>query len=127
VGKLVPPPLENSTGLVTVIPKAFNKSSALAVLGADRNRLEKTSDISAARSPISKHTARAGPRSATSRRPGALSERRAGRRRILFPARPAQGLEDIKDRDLEPSKIELLLPKANPKFEEESSGLRRRI
>jgi hypothetical protein len=41
-GKLPPRPLENSTGLVKVVPKAFGKSSALVVRAPDAAGLEKT-------------------------------------------------------------------------------------
>jgi hypothetical protein len=41
-GKLKLPSLEKGFGLVKVIPKAFNKSSALTITGADRLALEKT-------------------------------------------------------------------------------------
>ncbi len=41
-GKLKLPALEKGFGLVKVIPKAFNKSSALTITGADRLALEKT-------------------------------------------------------------------------------------
>jgi hypothetical protein len=41
-GKLKLPSLEKGFGLVRVIPKAFNKSSALIITGADRFALERT-------------------------------------------------------------------------------------
>lgn len=41
-GKLKLPSLEKGFGLVKIIPKAFNKSSALTITGADRLALEKT-------------------------------------------------------------------------------------
>ncbi len=41
-GKLKLPSLEKGFGLVKVTPKAFNKSSALTITGADRLALEKT-------------------------------------------------------------------------------------
>ena len=41
IGKLKPPPLENAWGVAQVVPKAFNKSSALVFLAADNIGLEK--------------------------------------------------------------------------------------
>jgi hypothetical protein len=40
-GKLKPPPLLPGQGLATIIPKAFNPSNALVVMGSDKDGLEK--------------------------------------------------------------------------------------
>jgi len=120
VGKLVPPALENSTGLVTVIPKAFNKSSALAVLGADAIGLEKTLGYLSRTFPYFETYGPGRPQIGDV--PADLERFLKGERgaaEAYFLPALRKALEEIKDRDLETLKVELLLPKANPKFEEE--------
>ncbi|MGD0782557.1 MAG: hypothetical protein ABSA30_06830, partial [Candidatus Aminicenantales bacterium] len=120
VGKLVPPPLENSTGLITVIPKAFNRSSALAVLGADTIGLEKTIGYLSRTFP---YFASYGPgRPQIGDVPADLERFLKGERgaaEAFFLPVLRKALEEIKDKDLETLKVEVLLPKANPKFDDE--------
>lgn len=129
-GKLKPPALESAWGAAIVVPRAFNKSSALAFLGADAIGLEKTLAYFSRTFPY-------------------FDEYRSGRPQIndlgpdldrflkgdrgaaeaYFAQSLKKTIEDFKDRDLESFTAELTLPQANPKFEEDlrkalTAGLR---
>lgn len=119
-GKLKLPALESTWGAALVIPRAFNKSSALAFLGADAIGLEKTLAYFNRTFPY-------------------FDEYRSGRPQIndigpdldrflkgdrgaaeaYFAQSLKKTIEDFKDRDLESFTAELTLPQANPKFEED--------
>ncbi len=120
VGKFAPPPLENSTGLVAVIPKAFNKSSALAILGADAIGLEKTLGYL---SRIFPYFETYGPgRPQIGEVPVDLERFLKGERgaaEAYFLPALRKALDELKDKELETLKVEILLPKPNPKFEDE--------
>jgi hypothetical protein len=120
IGKLKVPPLENAWGIATVVPKAFNKSSALVFQAADNIGLEKILAYFNQTFPY-------------------LDEYKDGHRQISDVAADlekffkgehgsaesylAQGLkkslEDFKDKELESFKAEIYLPQPNPKFEED--------
>jgi hypothetical protein len=120
VGKLVPPALENAAGLLTVVPRAFNKSSALAVLGADTIGLEKTLAYLARSFPYFESFGPGRPQigDVPAELEAFLKGEHGSAESFFLPAL-RRVLDDIKDRDVESLKVELLLPKANPKFEEE--------
>ena len=119
-GKLRMPPLEGAWGLAQVVPKAFNKSNALAFLGADAIGLDK----------ILAYFDRTYPY---------FDEYKSGRPQIgdvvpdlerflkgekgaaeaYFALALKKAVEDLKDRDLESVSAELTLPQASRKLEEE--------
>jgi hypothetical protein len=120
IGKLAPPPLENSTGLVAVVPKAFNKSSALAVLGADAIGLEKTLGYLSRTFPYFESYGPGRPQIGDV--PADLERFLKGERgaaEAYFLPTLRKALDDIKDKNLETLKVEILLPKANPNFGDE--------
>lgn len=120
IGKLKTAPLDPGWGLIQVVPRAFNKSNALAILGADANGLDKVLAYFNQKYPY-------------------LDEYGDGRPQIgdLIPdierflkgekgaaeAFFAQALkkigEEFKDQALESFGAEIYLPQANPKFEDE--------
>ena len=120
VGKLVLPPLENAMGLVRVVPRAFNKSTALIVAAADPAGLEKTLGYLSLNFPYFEGYGEGRPQ---------LSDAAADVERFLkgekgaaeahFAAELRRWLEGIKDRDLETLKVEFLLPQKSPAFEDE--------
>ena len=119
-GKLRLPPLESAWGVAQVVPKAFNKSSALAFLGADAIGLDK----------ILAYFDRTYPY---------FDEYKSGRPQIAdvvpdlerflkgdkgaaeayFALALKRAVEDLKDRDLESVSAEITLPQSNRKFEDE--------
>lgn len=120
VGKFAPPVLDNSTGLLAVIPKAFNQSSALAVLGADGIGLEKTLDYLSRTFPYFDTYAPGRPQIGDV--PGDLERFLKGERgaaEAYFLTALRQALEELKDKTIESLTAEILLPKANPRFEDE--------
>jgi hypothetical protein len=120
VGKLVLPALENASGLIRVVPRAFNKSSALVVAAADNLGLEKTLGYLSSTFPYFDEPQDGRPQLADA---AADLERFFKGEKGAAEARFALGLkaalESLKDKDLESLKADLLLPKANPAFEEE--------
>ena len=121
VGKLVLPPLENASGLVRVVPQAFNKSSALVVTAADAAGLQKTLDYLSLTFPYFDIYQDGRPR---------LSDAAADVERFLkgekgaaeayFLGQLKKQQDDLRDRDLESLKVEFLLPRENSVFEEEA-------
>ncbi len=119
-GKLRVPPLESAWGVAQIVPKAFNKSSALAFLGADAIGLDK----------ILAYFNRTYPY---------FDEYKSGRPQIgevvpdlerflkgekgaaeaYFALALKKAVEDLKDRDLESVSAEFTLPQSNPKFGDE--------
>jgi hypothetical protein len=120
IGKLAAPALENAMGMATVVPQAFNKSGALAVLGGDSLGLEKTLDYLSRTFPYFDSYAPGRPQ--VGDLPADLEKFLKGEKgaaeSFLWPAL-RQALDELKDRNLESLKAEITLPKLNPKFEDE--------
>jgi hypothetical protein len=120
IGKFAPPALDNEFGLVSVIPKAFRKSSALAVLGGDAIGLEKTLGYLSRTFPYFDAFGSGQPQIGDV--PGDLEKFLKGGKgaaeAYLLPAL-GRALEDLKDKDLESLNVEIALPRANPRFEAE--------
>ncbi len=120
VGKLVLPPLENASGLIRAVPQAFNKSSALVVEAADDIGLEKTLGFLSGPFPYFDVAQDGRPQ---------LSDALADVERFFkgekgaaeakFSLETKKIIESLKGKDLESLKAEILLPRANPAFEED--------
>ncbi|MCX6561426.1 MAG: M14 family metallopeptidase [Candidatus Aminicenantes bacterium] len=120
IGKLAPPPLEPGTGWASVVPAAFNKSTALAVLGGDGIGLDKTLEYLGRTFPYFEAFGPGRPQVGDVPRDidGFLKGGRGAAESHLLPAL-AKALDDLKDRPLESLRAEISLPKPNPRFEEE--------
>ncbi|MCX6565214.1 MAG: M14 family metallopeptidase [Candidatus Aminicenantes bacterium] len=120
VGKLVLPALENASGLIRVVPRAFNKSSALVVTAADNLGLEKTLGYLSSTFPYFNEPEDGRPQLADA---AADLERffkgEKGAAEAQFALGLKKLLESLQGKDLESFTADLLLPKANPAFEEE--------
>ncbi|MHB8055723.1 MAG: M14 family metallopeptidase, partial [Candidatus Aminicenantales bacterium] len=121
LGKIAPmPAAPPASGIIRAVPRAFNKSSALVVTGADPAGLEKTLGYFGTTFPYFDE-ARSGQLQ--------LSDAAAdidrffkgekGAAEAQFALGLKTSLESLKDKDLESFKADLLLPKANPAFMEE--------
>lgn len=120
IGKLKTPPLETGWGLVQVVPRAFNKSNALAFLGADANGLDKVLAYFNQKFPYFDEYGDGRPQV------GDVApdlERFLKGEKGAAEAFFAQSLkkigEEFKDQALESFGAELYLPQANPRFEDE--------
>lgn len=120
IGKLKTPPLETGWGLVQVVPRAFNKSNALAFLGADANGLDKVLAYFNQKFPYFDEYGDGRPQV------GDVApdlERFLKGEKGAAEAFFAQSLkkigEEFKDQTLESFGAELYLPQANPRFEDE--------
>ncbi len=118
-GKLKVPALEKGWGLATVVPQAFNKSNALAIIGADRVGVEKTLTYLSQKYPYFNEYKDGEPR--ITDLPSDLEKFFSGERGSA-EAYLAQNLkkiaDEVKDRDLDYLKAEIYLPEKNKKFEE---------
>jgi len=120
VGKIVLPALENASGLVRVVPRAFNKSSALVVTAADGLGLDKTLGYLSSTFPYFKEAGDGRPQLADAAADLELffkGEKGAAEAQFALGFKTL--LEALKDKGLESLKADLLLPKANPAFEED--------
>lgn len=117
-GKLKIPELKNGWGMAAIVPEAFNKSSAIALVGGDEKGLE---DITAYISLTFPHLEefRAGtPR--IENIPEALEEffqGKHGSAEAYFWQDLNKYVRNIQDKDFESFAVELILPKKNPEFE----------
>jgi hypothetical protein len=119
-GKFVPPALESAWGTAQVIPKAFGRSNALAILGADAIGLEKVLGYFNRTFPYFDVYA--------SGRPQVgdivpdlerFLKGEKGAAEAYFAQRLKKLGEEFEDKALESFTAELVLPQSNPKFEEE--------
>ncbi len=120
LGKLVPPPLQTGQGLAAVVPRAFNASAALVVLGADSGGLEKTLDYLARTFPGFDTFSPGHPR---------LDDVPADLERFLKGQHGAaeayllgalrKTADELRHDRLDALTAEIVLPKPNPRFEEE--------
>jgi hypothetical protein len=116
-GKLKLPPLEKAWGIAAVVPEAFNKSNALALVGADAQGLEKLLVYLSQKFPYLSEFGE-----------GELEiqdisdafkdffEGRAGSAEAYFQNRLEQILKQIGDKEFELFECELNLPQQNEKF-----------
>jgi hypothetical protein len=119
-GKLRLPPLESAWGVAQVVPKAFNKSTALAFLGADAIGLDKTLAYFNRTFPYFDEYKSGRPQIGDV---GPDLERflkgEKGAAEAYFAQALKKAVEDIKDRDLESFSADFTLPQSNRKFEDE--------
>jgi hypothetical protein len=120
IGKLSPPPLEAGSGWAGIVPAAFNKSSALAVVGGDGIGLDKTLEYLGRTFPYFDAYGPGRPQAGDVPRDieRFLKGGRGAAESHLLPAL-AKALDDLKDRPLETLRAEIALPKPNVRFEEE--------
>ena len=120
VGKLVVPPLENASGFIRAVPQAFNKSSALVVDGADPLGLEKTLGFLAGSFPYFDKAGDGLPQLSDAQADVERffkGEKGAAEAKFVLELRKI--LDGLRDKELESLKADLLLPRAQPAFEEE--------
>lgn len=122
-GKLKVPPLEESWGWAQVIPKAFNKSNALAIASADPKGLEEILTYIAYTFPYISEYGEGNPQFADVLADlekflkGEKGTAEADIQRNLKPV-----LENLKDKELEYFQADLYLPQESPKFEVSLKG-----
>ena len=119
-GKLRVPALEGAWGVAQVVPRAFNKSSALAFLGADAIGLDKILAYFNRTFPYFDEYKSGRPQIGDV--PADIERFLKGDKgaaEAYFSLALKKALEDLKDRDLESAGVELTLPQANKRFEEE--------
>ena len=118
-GKLKLPPLLPGQGIATVIPKAFNQSNALVVMGNDREGLEKTLNYLSQTYPYFDEYGEG--HAEIHEIPGVVEEFLTGKNgsaEAYFRHQlDSTILDDIKDKDLEYFRAELYLHQENKKFE----------
>jgi len=120
IGKLKVPPLESGKGLIQVVPRAFNKSNALAFLAADANGLDKVLSYFARTFPYLEEYGDGRPQVGDI--PLDLERFLKGEKGAAeaFFAQSLKKLgEEFKDQPLESFQAELYLPQPNPRFEDE--------
>lgn len=118
-GKLKLPALEPGSGLIKVVPKAFGKSSALVVQGADAPGLDRTIAYLSRTFPYFADYGEGNPQ---------LSDLAADVESFLAGGKGAaeaavmnaveKAAADLKGRDLESVGVEIVLPEVNGAFEE---------
>jgi hypothetical protein len=123
-GKLKLPPLEPGTGFIKIVPKAFGKSSALVIHGADLAGLDRTASYLSRTFPYFGDFGEGNPQ---------LADLAADLDRFLAGEKgAAEGFlmnavektaTEIKGRDLESVEAELLLPGPNGPFETAVRGV----
>jgi len=118
-GKLKILPMEKSCGMATVVPKAFNKSNALTIIGADRIGLEKILNYLSKTFPYFNEHKEGNPRisDVPSDIDGFLKGEK-GSAEAYFDLKLKKIVEDMKGKDFESFMVELYLPQKNQKFEE---------
>ncbi|UCC40037.1 MAG: hypothetical protein JSV96_00835 [Candidatus Aminicenantes bacterium] len=118
-GKLKIPSLDKGCGLVKVIPQAFNKSNALAVIAADNTGLEKTLNYLSKAFPYFDEYRDGNPQLSDvhSALEGFLKGEK-GSAEAFFNWKLKEIIDEIKDKNFEFFDAELYLPEYNKKFEE---------
>jgi hypothetical protein len=120
IGKLKLPVLDNTWGMVTVIPKAFNKSNALAFLSADPIGMEKILSYFSQTFPYFEEYKDGTPQiNDVVPDLEKFLKGEKGTAEAFFAQGLKKSLEEFKDKDLEFLKVDLSLPRENPKFEDE--------
>jgi hypothetical protein len=118
-GKLKLPPLEAGTGLAKIVPKAFGKASALTVLGADEPGRDRTVAYLARTFPYFAGYGEGNPQLAdlAADVDKLLAGGKGGAEAVLMNA-VEKAAAEIKGRDLESVKADLILPAPNAPFAE---------
>lgn len=118
-GKLKPPPLLPGQGMATIIPKAFNPSNALVVMGSDREGLEKILAYLSQTYPYFDEYGEG--HSEIHEIPGVVEEFLTGKygsaEAYFKHQMDSTIIEDIKDKDLEFFRAKLYLHQENKKYE----------
>ena len=120
VGKLRVPRLESAWGMIEAVPKAFNKSSALAFLAADNIGLEKTLTYFSRIFPYFDDYQDGRPQVgdiASDLEKFLKGDK--GAAEAFFARSLKKTAEEFKDKSLESFTVELYLPQDNPGFEDE--------
>ncbi|MEE9501405.1 MAG: M14 family zinc carboxypeptidase [Candidatus Aminicenantaceae bacterium] len=119
IGKLKPPPLLPGQGMATIIPKAFNPSNALVVMGSDREGLEKILAYLSQTYPYLDEYGEG--HSEIHEIPGVVEEFLTGKygsaEAYFKHQMDSIIIEDIKDKDLEFFRAKLYLHQENKKYE----------
>ncbi len=117
-GKLKLPALESGAGIIKIVPKAFGKSSALVVDGADRAGLDKALSYLARTFPYLGEYGEGNPQLADlAADVDKLLAGENGAAEAFLMTVVEKAAAEIKGRDLESVDAELLLPLMNPPFE----------
>jgi hypothetical protein len=122
VGKFSPPALESAWGTVQVIPKAFGRSNALAILGADSIGLEKV--LAYFNRAFPSFDAPGDGRPQIGDIVPDLERFLKGERgaaEAYFAQRLKKIAEEFEDKALESLSAEITLPQSNPRFDDELS------
>jgi len=118
-GKLKIPALENNWGIVQVIPKAFNKSSALAFTGANNEALERTLSYFSRTFPYFEEYQEGKPSfSDLAQDLEKYLKGENGSAEAYFEKNLKKIVEGMEEKDLEYFKAEMYLPQKNQVFEE---------
>ncbi len=118
-GKLKLPALASGEGLIKIVPKAFGKSSALVVSGADPAGLDETVSYLSRTFPFFADYGEGNPQLADLA--ADLDRFLAGEKgaaEAVFMNATEKAAAEIKGRDLESVEAELILPRSNPPFED---------
>jgi hypothetical protein len=120
-GKLKLPSLEEGFGLVKVVPKAFNKSNALTITGADRFALEKTLLYFSQKFPYFDDYQEGNPqiKDVLSDLEEFLQGKK-GSAEAYFHKSLEKIIQAIKEKNLEYFKADFYLPQKDQKFEEKT-------
>ncbi|MCX6563525.1 MAG: M14 family zinc carboxypeptidase, partial [Candidatus Aminicenantes bacterium] len=120
IGKLKTPALKTGWGVIQVVPRAFNKSNALAILGADAGGLDKVLAYFNQKFPYFDEygdgRAQVGDVVPDLER---FLKGEKGAAEAFFAQSLRKIGEEFKDQAFESFGAELYLPQANPKFEDE--------
>ncbi len=116
-GKLKVPPLENGWGMVKTVPKAFNKSTALAVLGADQEGLEKTLAYISRTFPFFNHIQDGAPEiTSITASLKDFFDGKNGMAEAFFKLEMDKLIESLKEKDIEYMKVYVHTSKKNAAF-----------
>ncbi len=118
-GKLAVPPLEPGTGLIAAVPKAFGKSSAVAVRGADPAGLDAAVSYLARTFPYLAAYGEGNPQLADLAADVDLLLRgEKGAAEAVFLNAVDKAAAELRGRDLESVEADLVLPGPNSSFED---------
>lgn len=125
-GKLKIPPLEKHKGLVKVIPQAFNTSNALAILGGEREALEKTLLYLSTTFPYFKHFGQGNAGLKNILEDGEeFLKGRYGSTEAYFFLQLKKLTESLEEKELEYFRASFYLPQKNTVFERKMSAFLR--
>jgi hypothetical protein len=118
-GKLKPPPLLPGQGMAKIIPKAFNPSNALVMMGSDREGVEKILAYMSQTYPYLDQYGEG--HSKIHDIPGVVEEfftgKNGGAEAYFKHTLDSKVIDDIKDKDLEYFRAKVYLHEENKKFE----------